>query len=600
MAYTTLSTKRWTQGDPQINITYAYERARSGADMVYSFRISVSAVTGARYFGFPIYSQIKLNGNLVDSHTIKSASPSQWSSSIVYTTGEFTVQNALTGTIPVTFRIYSGSGSTRDESYSFDLVVDTTPSTLSAYPDPVIIGTSDTYTITPADPDYTHTLTLVYGYNSAVILSGSALTGSWTPSAEWLDYLPDAVSVSAQLVLTSIKDGTPVAQISYPITLAVPASVVPTASISVTPVTSNAWITGKSIYVSGYTQARIQTVAVPGTGASIADIAISGGLGSGSGADFTTPILTDDGSQTATATVTDSRGRTATDSATVSVYDYQPPNINTLAYERGYYSGGSWTQNDLGDDIKITLDLSLSLTAQGNTGALVIAIDGTTIQTATISASGSYSYYYQNLDPDNAHTLEAQMTDSVGNVIPKSVTIPTLAVPFNIHPTLPGAAFGKIAQTAKTLEIAHDWDIVRNGVSAFTPSPVPIANGGTGATNVSDALVNLGLSVETLTITATKTSGSCTIQGCKAYKQGKVVTLEIDIRTSASISAGSVILEATVDSHVPLCYMSTVSFASSYVSAILFRPDGRITIREIIGTIPTNYNVYYSITYIEA
>lgn len=605
MAYTVLSKKQWTSSTkPKINITYAYQRSRSGSDMVYSFKITVDGgVTGESYFGYPINSEITLNGNIVDTHQIKGISPSQWSSAIPYTTGNFTVANALYGTVPVTFRIYSGSGNTRNESYSFDLVVDSTPSTLSAYPSPVVIQQTGGYTISPADPDYTHQLSLVYGYASEIISTGSTLTLSYAPSSTWYDELANTASASAQLLLLSIKSGTPVASISYPVNLNVPAAIVPTASVSVSPVSSNAWISAQGLYVVGYTQARIQTTAAAGTGASVAGIAISGGLGNGSGADYTTDLLTSSGSKTVTATVTDSRGRTGTDSATVTVYDYASPNINTLAYERGSYSGGVWTQNDLGADIQITIDASLSLTGQGNTAALVITLDGSTIVSQTISASGTYTFYYTSLDPDNAHTLSAEMTDDVGNSIPKALDIPTLAVPFNIHPLLPGAAFGKIAQIAKTVEIANDWDVVRNGVSAFSSTVdlttdvtgiLPLQNGGAGSATWED------ISSE---IQFNKSSGSSTLSDKGAYRWGKVVQIYLSFTTSASISAGTSIWVGTMTGHLPSRIVQGATYSNNsgaQTQICRISASGGIRVQEVVGSAASGSTITFGFTYIEA
>ena len=117
---------RWTSGTPPIYVTVTYGKYRSGADMVYSVGLSISSVTGQRYFGYPIYAQIYVNGegNPRYSTTLKNASPSQWSNTIEYSTGNFTVSNKTTGTTALAVRLYSGSGSSRDETYYFDMSVD--------------------------------------------------------------------------------------------------------------------------------------------------------------------------------------------------------------------------------------------------------------------------------------------------------------------------------------------------------------------------------------------------------------------------------------------------------------------------------------------
>ena len=117
---------RWTTSSPPIYLTVTYGKYRSGADMVYSVGLSIGTVNGQRRFGYPIYAQIYVNGEGSPRYsvTLKNASPSQWSSNIDYNTGNFVVSNKTTGTTGLAVRLYSGSGSSRDETYYFDMGVD--------------------------------------------------------------------------------------------------------------------------------------------------------------------------------------------------------------------------------------------------------------------------------------------------------------------------------------------------------------------------------------------------------------------------------------------------------------------------------------------
>ena len=90
MAFVNLTAKSWGSS-PDISIQPAYEMQRSGANMQYRIRVTVGTVTGQSYFGFPIYLKVYLQSSLKDTHTLKSASPSQWSSNIVYTSDWFTI-----------------------------------------------------------------------------------------------------------------------------------------------------------------------------------------------------------------------------------------------------------------------------------------------------------------------------------------------------------------------------------------------------------------------------------------------------------------------------------------------------------------------------
>ena len=141
-----LDSVTWGSG-PQIPMAFAYEKRRSGADMRYRVQVTISPITGTKYFGYPIYLALTLDGKSVVDATMKSASPSRWSSAITYTSDWFTVSNKTSGTTTVAFKVYSGLGSTRNYTYTYSLVVDPAASTVSA-PNGTL-STSLPLTVTP-------------------------------------------------------------------------------------------------------------------------------------------------------------------------------------------------------------------------------------------------------------------------------------------------------------------------------------------------------------------------------------------------------------------------------------------------------------------
>ena len=54
MSYTTLDSIQWG-GTPLIGVSFAYEGQRSGSSMQYRIRVTIDPLTGASYFGYPIY-----------------------------------------------------------------------------------------------------------------------------------------------------------------------------------------------------------------------------------------------------------------------------------------------------------------------------------------------------------------------------------------------------------------------------------------------------------------------------------------------------------------------------------------------------------------
>ena len=597
MAYSNLYNGYWTNGDPLIPLTISYDHRRDGADMKYKIRVSIGAVTGQRYYGYPIYCTIKVDGTTIaNAHQMKGASPSQWSSAIVYEPSEATVANKLSGTTALSIRLYASGGSSRDITYNLSMAVDVNVSDLT-YSADVTIGTPASFTITPADPDYEHRITfLANDIEEEILAQGTALSASWTPPASWYDQMPNAQTLAGVFRLYCYLDGVLVGYSNNNATLHVPSSAAPTISaLTVSPVNTNAWFASKGLYIVGSTKARVQTSYSLSRGASLEDILISlaSGVQSGSGDDWTSEAIYSAGTKSVDVTVTDSRGMSSTATSSFAALAYALPSLAGLTYARGTYSGGVWTDNAAtGQDLKITYTANLSLTAQGNTGALTTKVDGVTVDTRTLTAGTNTVTIYKTSYGDTAGAISVSLTDDVGNTATGSATITGVSVPFNINTHLPGFGVGKMAETAKILEVANDWDIVRNGQSAFGTNitlPLPISDGGTGYAGV-----------ETLSVTATRSSGSSSVQSCTAYRFGKVIHLYLLIRTTASISAGSVIFEGSISGHYPLTGVSTTAFSGSYVSVGLLRDTGTITIRETIGTIPTNYNIGFCFTYIEA
>ena len=123
MSYSVLGTVNWGSG-PVIPVTISYDYQRSGTSMQYRVRVSLAAITGGSYFGYPIYLGLTLDGAaVVSGYTVKAASPNQWSSAITYDSGWVNVYGKTSGITSLRVRLYSGSGSSRDNTYAYSLPV---------------------------------------------------------------------------------------------------------------------------------------------------------------------------------------------------------------------------------------------------------------------------------------------------------------------------------------------------------------------------------------------------------------------------------------------------------------------------------------------
>lgn len=246
-------------------------------------------------------------------------------------------------------------------------------------------------------------------------------------------------------------------------TLTVPSSVVPSISTEVTPYNTNPWLNSKGIYVSGYTQIKIVASPIAGAGANISSVAVTGqSIDSQSDNTFYTSVLRGAGSKSVTTTVTDSRGRTASKSDSVTYLLYAAPAVNAMSAQRGTYSNGTWTSDENGNHIRVTASATGSLSSQGNTLTLTLTakIDG--IDTPPTAQIGN-DYYWTDTTADQSYVVTAEVSDLVGNTSTSFITVSSVSVPFNLNTLMPAAAFGKVAEIAKALELAPDWRLMARG-----------------------------------------------------------------------------------------------------------------------------------------
>ena len=176
---------------PIIYFDFSYEKKRDGSTQYYQITVSCDPITGSHYFGYPIYVQISLDGAVKTSYTLKDASPSQWSTAKSNTTGWLAVSNKTEGTTSLAIKIYSGSGSSRNTTYTYNLAIDPAASKISCTK--ANIEEYPTITIAKASPDFTHTITYGFnGINGTIATKTSATTiTNWMIPADFYAKIPN-------------------------------------------------------------------------------------------------------------------------------------------------------------------------------------------------------------------------------------------------------------------------------------------------------------------------------------------------------------------------------------------------------------------------
>lgn len=432
-----LGTVRWTSEAPNIQLTFAYEKQRSGADMQYRAQITVATVSGGSYFGYPIYLKLSIGGTQRVSTTLKDAYPSQWTSVITYTSPWYTISNKTTGTTKVSFNVYSGLGSSRTATYSYDMGVDPAASEISASNG--TLGTSLALTLTRYNSNFTDTITYTCGTASGTVVSGSKQTSvSWTTSNGNTVALSSqnttGTSVKVTFTVTSYSGSTKVGTSSATVTMAIPSSVKPSVALSITDAAGYQSTYGA--YVQGYSKLKITATPTLAQGSPIKKYAITADGNSYSTTPVTTAALQGKGTLAVTAKVTDARSRSSDKvSQNITVLEYAKPVVTLSAYR----CTSNGTRDSEGAYMKIVVTSTISSLNGKNSATYKVEHPG-----GTITGSGtSYTSSPLACDVTLTHTIKATITDKLSSTTAtKKISIAYTLLDY--YETGRGIAFGKV------------------------------------------------------------------------------------------------------------------------------------------------------------
>lgn len=384
--------------------------------------------------------------------------------------GTTTVTHNADGTktcaVAASVSVASGEYSPGSASISQSITLSTIPrASTCSWSGDFTIGSAKTITITRASSSFNHKLKFTVGSASETLPSGGTYAStsySWTPaSGTYSGQFPTQTSRTGTLVLYTYNSGTLIGSNSYTFTLKIPDAWKPSVSVSLSPSTANAFISGTGLYVAGYSAIKATITGTAATGAAISSYTISGAFSktvntSSASTVQTSGVIATSGSKSVTVTITDARGRTGSATASCSYTSYAYPAVSALSYARGTYSGGVWTSSDTGEDLRIVFTGSCSLSGNGNTMSWSVGAPVTASGSGLTSGS-SITQYATGIGTVTAYTVSVTLTDSVGNSTTRSVFVPTIEMPFVIDPVLPALGVGAVPQTARTLELASNW-----------------------------------------------------------------------------------------------------------------------------------------------
>lgn len=336
------------------------------------------------------------------------------------------------------------AGSTITITVTWQLDEEKSTYTLSS--DSVSTGGNITMTITRGEGVARHVGSITLGEQVLETeTTGTSIVFS-IPSS-WAAEIPNGTSATAAVSLASYGTGGNLIGTSTGIlTVTVAADVVPTISITVTPLETRL----NGLLLEGIGKVSFTATAAGAQGSTISTYTFPTGDGGSittTAASYTTDVLTNlpDGqsteSRTLTVTVTDSRGRTASASATVTIYAYAAPTIDTT--ENRSDSGG--TADPEGTYIRCEISPAWQQIT-GNTGTLKVeyGVDSyvQAINQSISPGDQGYTIGGGNVDVRYVYSVRYTLTDAVGNSVQVVRTVPTGAVFMVWDPVQESVGFG--------------------------------------------------------------------------------------------------------------------------------------------------------------
>ena len=376
--------------------------------------------------------------------------------------------------------------------------------------DNVNIGSSVTIYTHRASSNFTHTISCTLGGNTVEIANGVTDSYSWAIPAYMASYIPNNPSGLATITCKTYTDGgnTYVGSEPYTMTLTVPSSYIPTATL---------YLTGNNLLSGSYIQSKstvtaITTDVITQSNYSSCTVTVKNttynytATYSGKNVLISLPYP---GSYTITSVVTDTRTRNST------ITSANSKSISVLAYNDPYFT--SFTAYRATDtNVPSDSGVRLSWNAVGNVSPCNNGTSNLNTATYTLSYKLTSSSTWTNsnitddftlsssgytiaISADYSYDVKFTITDAYKTVT-SVASIPTAFVLVDLYNNGTGLAIGKVAELANTFDVALASKF-RNGINVTGA----ISTGSLAATG----LVNAGsISTGTISTTGGITAGS--------------------------------------------------------------------------------------------
>ena len=367
---------------------------------------------------------------------------------------------SISGTVSVT--TYNGSTQIGDTQTSTFTLKKATPSTITCTDSIECNGSNILRVgITRQNNAFLHTVNFVFGSYSQSF-SNIGTSKEYAPPMTWLNAIPNATSGKGTVTVTTYYGSISLGSNSKDFELVVPISVVPSISSFTSSVVNPSQMSSWSVYVQGYSQAKLTIGASGSYGSTISEWYFDGV--SQSSNTKTTDAINQSGTVTFKAKVKDSRGRTSSEkSVSISVNEYSTPVLIKNLLKRCL---SDETIDDEGTYVLANFTFLYSSCGGKNSISTKIysreitAESWTDNGTLTSGANKKISYF----DISKPYAIKVVSTDGVGNEATYVDVIETSNAIIDILKGGNGMGLGMMSSKENTLQIGFPYIEVDNGI----------------------------------------------------------------------------------------------------------------------------------------
>lgn len=318
------------------------------------------------------------------------------------------------------------------------------------------LGTAQTISVTRQASSFTHTITYSCGSASGTICTKSSSTSiSWTPPLSLSSQNTTGLTVSITLTITTYSGSTNIGSNTKTISCAIPSSVAPSCTLTVTDPTGYSDKYGS--FVKGLSKFKIAVSATTSYNSAIASYRTTANGATYTASSFTTGLLTSSGSLKVSATVTDKRGRKGNASKTLTVLNYSVPAIAKLTVLRCNEDG---TANDQGEYVQVTYSANVTSLNNKNDANYLLrykrASDDIYTEVGLDEYSGAYAVvdgtYIFQADSSSSYNVEFAVTDN-HNTTTRTTTASTAFTLMHWNASGTGIGIGKLAEEEDLFDI---------------------------------------------------------------------------------------------------------------------------------------------------